>query len=137
MALGIEVGLGPDHIVLDGDPAPLHTQKLAHFYFGQMAGCIRMPSGMEVGLTPGDFVFDVYPATPRKTTHPPYPIFGPCLLWPNGWMDEDATLYGSRPRQRRYCVRWGRNSPLPKSGQSPLPNFRPICIVAKQLDGSR
>jgi len=19
------------------------------------------------------------------------PIFGPCLLWPNGWMDQDAT----------------------------------------------
>jgi len=24
MALGVEVGLGPGHIVLDGDPAPLH-----------------------------------------------------------------------------------------------------------------
>jgi len=23
MALGVEVGLGPGHIVLDGDPAPL------------------------------------------------------------------------------------------------------------------
>jgi len=19
------------------------------------------------------------------------PMFGPCLLWPNGWMDQDAT----------------------------------------------
>ena len=24
MALGMEVGLGPSHSVLDGDPAPLH-----------------------------------------------------------------------------------------------------------------
>ena len=25
-------------------------------------------------------------------------IFGPCLLWPNGWMDQDGTWYGGRPR---------------------------------------
>ena len=23
--------------------------------------------------------------------------FGPCLLWPNGWMDEAGTWYGGRP----------------------------------------
>ena len=27
------------------------------------------------------------------------PIFGPCLLWPNGWMDQHATCYGGRPRR--------------------------------------
>ena len=27
--------------------------------------------------------------------------------------------------------------PLPKKGQSPLPNFWPISIVAKRLDASR
>ena len=26
------------------------------------------------------------------------PIFGPCLLWPNDWMDRDATWYRGRPR---------------------------------------
>jgi len=26
MALGMEVGLGPSHIVLDGDAAPLHKK---------------------------------------------------------------------------------------------------------------
>jgi len=35
-------------------------------------------------------------------THP-HPIFGPCLLWPNGWMDQDATWYGGKPRPRRRC----------------------------------
>ena len=39
-------------------------------------------------------------------------IFGPCLLWPNGWMDEDATCYGSRPRPRPHCIRRGPSSPL-------------------------
>jgi len=65
-----------------------------------------MPLGMEtVGLGPGDFVFDGDSATPRKRADPPHPIFGPCLLWPNGWMDEDATWYGSRPQHRPHCVR--------------------------------
>jgi len=43
----MEVGLGPDHIVLDGDRAPLQ------------------------GAQP--------------------PFFDPWLLWPNGWIDQDAT----------------------------------------------
>jgi len=39
------------------------------------------------------------------------PIFGPCLLWPNGWTDQDATWYRSKPRPRRHFVRWGPNCP--------------------------
>ena len=27
----------------------------------------------------------------------PSPIFGPFLLWPNGWMHQDVTWYGCRP----------------------------------------
>jgi len=64
MAIAMEEGLGPGHIVLDGDPAPLKR-----------------------GVQP--------------------PIFGPCLLWPNGWMDQDATWHGASP----------------KKGRSPLPRF--------------
>jgi len=33
------------------------------------------------------------------------------VLWPNGWMDQDATWYGGRPRPRPHCVRWGPNPP--------------------------
>ena len=57
-----------------------------------------MPLGMEVGLVPGDFVLDGDPALPGKKAQSLHPIFVPCLLWPKGWMDEDATWYGSRPR---------------------------------------
>jgi len=46
-----------------------------------------MALGMEVGLGPGDFVFDGT-QLPQKKEHSPHPIFGPCLLWPNGWMDQ-------------------------------------------------
>jgi len=50
-----------------------------------------MPLGIEVGLGQGDFVFDGDPATPKEKAHHPHPIFGPLVLWPNGWMDQDAT----------------------------------------------
>jgi len=91
MKLGMQVGLGPGHIVLDGDPAP-PLQKghippfSAHVCCGQVAGWIKMPLGTEVGLGPGDIVLDGDPAPPPQKGHIP-PIFGPCLLWPSGWMD--------------------------------------------------
>ena len=53
---------------------------------------------MDVGFGPGDFVLDGDPAPyPQKGAAAQPPIFGPCLLWPNGWMDQDATWYGGRP----------------------------------------
>ena len=61
-----------------------------------------MPLGMEVGLGLGDLVLDEDPAPSRKGSEPP--VFGPCLLWPNGWMDQDATWYEGRPRRRPHCV---------------------------------
>jgi len=60
MKLGMEAGLGPAHIVLDGDPAPSPYRGTAlfliHVCCGQTAGWIRMPLGMEVSLDPGDIV---------------------------------------------------------------------------------
>ena len=57
MKLGMQVGLGPGHIVLDGYPAPAKKgaqppgpQFSAHVYCGQTAGWIKMPLGTEVGL---------------------------------------------------------------------------------------
>ena len=35
----------------------------------------------------------------------------------------------------RHCVRWGPSSPSPKGAQPP--NFRPMSVVAKRLDGLR
>jgi len=50
-----------------------------------------MALGMEMGLGPGDIVLDGDPAAlPKKGAEPP-PIFGPFLLWPNGWVHHDAT----------------------------------------------
>jgi len=65
------------------------------------------------------------PSSPQKKngTAPTHAIFGPCLLWSNGWMDEDATWYGSRPqpRARPHCVRQGPSFSPPVNGaQHPL-----------------
>jgi len=116
--LGTEVCLSLGDIVLDGDSAPPSLKGHSHQFSanvrcGQTAAWTKMPLLMEVGLGPGDFVFDGDPAPPpEKRAQPPgHPIFGLCLLWPNGWMDQDATSYGGKPRRRRRGVRWGRSSP--------------------------
>jgi len=93
-------------------------QFSAHICCGQMAAWIKMLLGMELGLGPGDIVLDGDPTPPPPKGHSP-PIFGPCLLRPNGCMDQDVTWYEARPRPRRLCVRLGPRSPSPKGGQSP------------------
>jgi len=145
MPLGMEAGLSPGGFVLDGYPVPLPkkeavpgggapSQFLAHVYCGQTAGWIKMALGTEVGLGPVHIVLDGDTAPlPQKGAEPP--CFDPSLLWPKGWMHQDATWYGGRPQPRRLCVRWGP-SPYPKKSGAP-PNFRPTSIVAKRLHGSR
>ena len=132
----------PGHIELDGDPAPppqrgtALCQFSAHTCCGQMAAWIKMSLGMELGLGQGDFVVDGDHAAPPQKGRSPQ-IFGPCLLRPNGWMDETGTWHEGRPHPRQLCVRWGPSPLSPKWGRSPLPNFRPISIVTKRLDASR
>jgi len=51
MSLVIEVGLGPGHTVLDGDPVLLkrggaHPQFSAHVCCGQTAEWVKMPLGI-------------------------------------------------------------------------------------------
>ena len=64
-------------------PKGAQPQLSAHIYCGQMAGWIKMPLGTKVGLGPGHIVsYGNGPTLPPKGAQPP--IFGPCLLWPNG-----------------------------------------------------
>jgi len=133
MKLGMEVGLGAGHIVSYGDSAPPPPKGrsphfLAHVCCGQMAEWVKMPLGREVGLGPGDIVLDGDPAPPPKKGHSP-PLFGPCVLWQNGWMNQDATWYEGRPRSSPHCVRCGPSLHPQKGAQ--LPTFRPMTIVAK------
>ena len=87
MKLGVQVGLGPGHIVLDGDPAPLPPKGhsvtapiLAHICYGQMAGWNQMPLRMEVGLCPGRIVLDGGPAPPPRERGTAPPSFRPMSI---------------------------------------------------------
>jgi len=78
MKRGTQVGLGPGHIVLGGDPALLPLKghspppNFRPISCGQMAAWITMSLGMVLGLGPGDF------APPQKGGGPPN--FCLCLL---------------------------------------------------------
>ena len=86
----------------------------------------RWSLGMEVGLSPGDFVLDGEPAPTPKGTEP-HPIFGPRLLWPNGCMDQDTTWYGGRPRPTRHRVRCGCSYPQKKGHTHPTQFVAYVC----------
>ena len=107
MKLGMQVCLGHGHTVLDGDPAPPAPKQsprcLAHIWCGQMAGWIKMLHGREVDLGPSDIMLNGDQASSSPKMAQP-PIFSPCLLWPNDWMDQDATWHGGRPQPRRHYV---------------------------------
>ena len=92
-----------------------------------MAGWVKMPLSMEVGLGPGDFVLDGDPAPlpkrcvldedpappPQKGGGPASPIFGTCPLWSNGWMDQDGTWRGGGPWSG-HIVLDGDPAPVPQ-----------------------
>ena len=138
----MEVGLGPGHIVLDEDPvfhSEGHSPRFSsHVCCGQTAGWIKMPHGREIGPGPGDIVLDgdLESAPPKRAQQSPS-TSDPCLLWPNGWTDQNATWYRGRPWPRPHYLRWGlKNSSLPPK-KSTTSNFWPISVVAKLLNGSR
>jgi len=88
-------------------------------------GCRPQPRGLCVRWVPS-------PPAQKGGGAPKEKISAHVFLWPNGWMDQDATWHEGRPQPRRLCVRWGP-SHSPQRGWSPLPNFRPISIVAKRM----
>ena len=44
------------------------------------------------------------------------------MLWPNSWLDQDATWYRGRAQPRRHCVRWGPRSSSQNGDRAP-PQF--------------
>jgi len=77
---------------------------------------------------PWPHVLDGKPVPPRKGAQQP-PLFGPCLLWPNGWMDLDTTWYGGRPRPD--IVLDGDPAPPTEIG-TVAATFQPMSVVAKR-----
>jgi len=90
----------------------------------------------EVGLVPGDFVLDGDSAplsqkgggAPKFSAHFYCGQTAGCIKMPLGTdvgLDLDDNVLDGDP------------APLPKKRAAPFPNFRPMSIVAKRLDGSR
>ena len=100
-----------------------------------------MSLGMELGLGSADFVLDGDPASFPQ-------IFGPCLLWSNGWTNEAGTWHGGRSQPRQLCVTCLDEDavgtevdlgsghivldgvPAPAKGAEHPPFFRPMSILA-------
>ena len=88
------------HCIKWGPSSPPKGHSLqfsAYVRCGQTAGWIKIPLRMEVSLGPGDIVLDGDPI-PQKRAQTP--IFGPCLVSPNGCMYLDTTWYRGRPQPK-------------------------------------
>jgi len=108
-------------------------------YYGQAVGWIRTPLSTKVRLYPRHIVLDGDPATPRNGTQQPpatFAMYGrcinrdPCLLWPNGWTDQDATWYGDWPRPRLHCGKGHSSPPHFRGLRASLSPFKPRpCLL--------
>ena len=95
-------------------PPPQHgAPNFRPVYCGQTAGCIKMPLGMEVSLSSGDFVLDGDPAPSPKRGRSRQFSAHVCCGQTTAWIK----MYGGRPRPGRHCVRWGPSSPSPNGAQ--------------------
>jgi len=91
----------------------------AHVYCGQTAGWIKMVLGMEVCLSPGDFVLDGEPS-PTGKGGGARPQFPPISIVAKRLDASRCNLECRyRPQPRGLCVIW-EHSPL---------NFRPMFII--------
>ena len=95
-----------------------------------------MPLGMELGLSPGDFVLDGDPApSPKRGQSTPSSHFRPIYCGQTAsWIK--MALGMEVGLSLDDFVSWGP-SPLPQKGPEPLPNFRQISTVLKRLDASQ
>jgi len=124
MKLGTEVGLGPGHIVLDGDPAP--PKRAQAPFFGP---CLLWPNSCMDQDTTGHGGRPWHSRRVRWGPCPPErghssPHFSANVKqMPNNWMDQDATWYEGRPRPKPHCITWGPRSPPKKGHSSPPPIF--------------
>jgi len=93
----------------------------------------QQPLLTEVGLGPGDIVLHGYSAPPpKKGAQPPISANGRCGQTA-GWIKMPLGMEVSfSPGD---FVLDGDPTPFQKRGHTP--NFRPMSVVAKRLDGSR
>jgi len=130
MKLRMQVGLGPGHIVLDGDPAPSpkghNPQFSAHICCGQTAGWIMMTFDMEVGHRPRRLCVRCGPSSPspKRERCPQFSAHVYCGQTA-GWIK--MALGMELGLGLGYIVLDGNPAPLPKKGAEP-PIFGPYLL---------
>jgi len=100
-----------------------------------------MKLGVQVGLRPGDFMLDGDPAPhPQKGGRAPkfsaHVYCGQTTGWMKLVLGMEVSLSPGDFVLDGDPVRFPQKGP-PKGGGVPLPNFRPISIVAKRLHASK
>ena len=108
-------------------------QFSARVYCSQTAAWFRMPLGMEVGLSPRDFVLGWDPAPSPKGAEPAKLSAHIYCGQTAGWIK--MALGTKIGLSSDNFVLDEDPAPSPKRGGAP--NFRPTSIVAKRLHGSR
>jgi len=95
-----------------------------------------MKLGLLLGLDPGHIVLNVDPAPPPQRGRAPHFSAHTCCGQMAGWIKMPLGMeVGLGPDD--IVLDGDPAAPLPKRGHRPLPNFRPMSIVTKRLDGSR
>ena len=122
--IGMQVGLDPGHIVLDGDPAPLLQRVTGHPIFGPYI-VAKWLNGLRCKLvwryaSAQATVLDGDPAPSPKREHPHN-------LWPMSIVAKRLN------RSRCHMVRRHASTQLP-SKRATAPSFRLRSIVDKRLD---
>ena len=134
--LGVQVGLVPGYIVLDGTHLLLQRgtapQFSAHICCGQTAGWIKMPLGMAVSFGPGDFVLDWDQASPpQKRAEPPSKFSAHVYCGQMaGWIKMPFGLKVALDPCGIVLDRDPAPSSHRKGHSSTPPSFRPMSIVA-------
>jgi len=121
MELGMEVGLGQATLCYMATQFPPpkqgHSPQFsAHVRCRQMAGWIKMPLSLEVGLGTGDFVLDGGPRSPKKGAH--LPSFRPMSIVAKWLVHQNTTWYGGRPLSGDIVLD-GEPAPPPQKAHSP------------------
>jgi len=133
MKLGMQVGLCPVHIVLDGDPAPFAKGAQAPIFGPYLLwpnGCMDQDATWHGGRPRPRRLCVRWGSRSRPQKGGAAPqIFGPCLLWPNGWMDQDGTWHGCISLSPGDFVLDGDTDTAPqKTDRATSPIFSPFPL---------
>jgi len=111
----------------------LSCLSVTFVHCGQTVRRIKMKVGMQVCLGPGHTVLDGDPDPPPQRGTDPQFSAHICCGQMTAWIKMQFGMeLGLGPGD--FVLDGGPRSPLPKRGTEP-PNFRPMFIVAKRLDG--